>query len=423
MTSQGRFGVKLGLQRIRAILDHLGHPERGLRGALVAGTNGKGSTCAFLASILGAAGLRVGLMPKPHLSSYRERVQLGSRPISEADFASALEALLPHLEAVAGDLGPPTEFEILTALALSYLAPRADRLVCEVGMGGRLDATNVLDLGVAVITNVSLDHVQHLGPTVAAIAAEKAAIIKPGNLAVTGCRGPELAVVEAAAAAAGASLWRLGRELQLEARWRGWEGSEIDLRGPGFEYRRLPVPLLGMHQAENAALAVAAARALGDVTRVTEVRRGLAGTRWPGRLEVVAERPRLLLDGGHNPDGLDRLLADLRRLIGAARLVVVFGSMADKDLPALLERLHAMEPAKVFFTAAASAGTRAADPALLASLYGAGGEPVTPSAAALANARRLAGDEGTVLVCGSLYLVGELRAWPAEPADPGSTAA
>jgi hypothetical protein len=170
-----------------------------LRGALVAGTNGKGSTGAFLASILKAAGHQVGFMPKPHLSSYTERIQVDSEPISEAEFAAAVASLRPQLDGIAAELGEPTEFEILTGLALSYLAPRVDRLVCEVGMGGRLDATNVLDLGVVVVTNVALDHMQYLGDTVEKIAAEKAAVIKPGNSVVTGCRPPALEVVEVAA--------------------------------------------------------------------------------------------------------------------------------------------------------------------------------------------------------------------------------
>jgi len=150
----GRFGMKLGTERTRAILARIGNPERGLTGALIAGTNGKGSTAACLASILQAAGYTVGFMPKPHLVSYTERIQVNGVPISEGDFVRALEDLMPTLDAIADEMGQATEFEMLTAMALAYLAPRVDRLVCEVGLGGRLDATNALDLGVAVITNV-----------------------------------------------------------------------------------------------------------------------------------------------------------------------------------------------------------------------------------------------------------------------------
>src|SRR5260370_16227820 len=188
--------MKLGTERTRAILDRMGNPQRGLSGALIAGTNGKGSTAACLASMLQAAGHSVGFMPKPPLVSYTERIQVDGVPISERDFVGTLEDLMPTLQAVADEMGQATEFEMLTAIAIAYLAPRVDRLVCEVGLGGRLDATNALDLGVAVITNVDLDHQKYLGDTIEEIANEKAAIVKPGNRVITGCRGSALAVVD-----------------------------------------------------------------------------------------------------------------------------------------------------------------------------------------------------------------------------------
>ncbi|HEY3195643.1 MAG TPA: Mur ligase family protein, partial [Candidatus Dormibacteraeota bacterium] len=162
----GRFGMKLGTERTRAILDRLGNPDRGLTGALIAGTNGKGSTAACLASILQAAGHRVGFMPKPHLISYTERIQVDGTAISEGDFVKTLEDLMPALDSIGEEIGQATEFEMLTAMALAYLSPKIDRLVCEVGLGGRLDATNALDLGVALITNVDLDHQKYLGDTI-----------------------------------------------------------------------------------------------------------------------------------------------------------------------------------------------------------------------------------------------------------------
>jgi dihydrofolate synthase/folylpolyglutamate synthase len=403
----GRFGVKLGLARSRMILDELGHPERGKRGALIAGTNGKGSTAAFLESILRAAGLHTGMTPSPHLRSYTERVQLDAVPIAEREFAAAVSALRPRLARVIDRLGPPTEFEVLIGLAVGWLAPRADRLVIEVGMGGRLDSTNVLDLGVAVITNVDLDHQRYLGSTVEEIAAEKAGVIKPGNTVVTGAEGSALGVIERAAERAGAAtLWRLGREVRFQARPLGWEGVELDVGGPGFAHERLRVGLLGRFQAANAALAVAAAHALGDATPEA-VRRGLESARWPGRLEPAGER--LLMDGAHNPAGLRALAGEVRRLIGAAPLAVVFGAMADKELSAMLPELRRLEPDHVVFTAAASAGHRAAPPDELARAWGQPSESVADATRALERARRLAGPEGWVLVCGSLYLVGEVR--------------
>ena len=372
----------------------------GIRGALIAGTNGKGSTAAMLAAILRQGGHVVGTMPSPHLGSYTERIQVNGTPITEREFAAAVEHLRPRLEGLAAGLGSPTEFEILTTVAISHLAQRCDRLVIEVGMGGRLDATNVLDFGLAVITNIALDHQQYLGDTVAQIAAEKAGIIKPGNLVITGADGEALSVIESAAASAGAQLLRLGDELRMETRWRGWKGSEIDLAGPGFVDRNLRVPLLGSHQAANAALAVAAAHALGQGPD------GLAEVRWPGRLELVADNPPVLLDGGHNPAALARLAEDVPRLAEGRPVTVVFGMMADKDIAAGLAELRRLRPAGVVFTAAQS--PRAARPQDLARAWGAG-EVVVPAAAAADRAVELAGPGGLVLVCGSLYVVGEVR--------------
>ena len=406
VTSQGRFGIKLGLERMHALLGELGHPERGKRGVHIAGTNGKGSTSAFLEGILRAGGLHVGMMPSPHLSSYRERVRLDTTSISEQDFAAAVTGLKPALERVRQRLGQPTEFEILTAMALDWLAPRSDRLVIEVGMGGRLDSTNVLDLGVALITNVTLDHLQHLGSTVGRIAEEKAGIIKPGSVVVTGAAGEALSVVERTAAARGAAaLWRLGEEIRFEYRWLGWEGTEFDVEGPGFSHRGLRSRMLGGFQATNAALAVAAAHALGDATPAA-VREGVEAARWPGRLDLAGER--LLLDGAHNEDGLRELTASLRSLLGDARLVVVFGVMADKDLDAMLAQLRRMEPERVVFTSASSAGLRAAPPDELATRWALESETIPDAFEALARARQIAGPEGWVVACGSLYLVGEL---------------
>ena len=405
----GRFGMKLGTERTSAILDHLGNPEQGLRGALIAGTNGKGSTAACLASILQSAGRNVGFMPKPHLISYTERIQLNGVPMSERDFVRTLEELIPTLDAIAVEIGPATEFEMLTAMALAYLAPRVDRLVCEVGLGGRLDATNALDLGVAVITNVDYDHQKYLGDTIEQIANEKASIIKQGNHVITGCEGVALEIVEDHARRAGATIWRLGREIGLESTSKGWGGHSLAVTGPGFEHPDLSLPLIGDYQPANAALAVAAAEALGDATG-DAVRKGLASTIWPGRLQLIATRPRVILDGGHNPAAMTKSGAALRRLIGRERLVTVFAMISERDPVQLLAVLHTFDPDTAVFTEPSSAAGHAISADRLAATYGRGGEAVTPPQAALARARALAGPDGNVLVCGSLYLVGEILA-------------
>ena len=408
ISKMGRFGMKFGTERTRALLDELGI-DRGLRGALVAGTNGKGSTGECLASILRAAGRRVGFMPKPHLVSYTERIELNAEPISEADFVHEFEKLRPTLDAVAARIGAATEFEMLTVLAVAYLAPRADLIVCEVGLGGRLDATNALDLGVAVITNVDYDHQKYLGDTIEQIANEKAAIIKPGNRVVTGCEGVALEVVEQHAHRAGATLWRLGQEVRMTSESRGWDGHVMAVSGPGFEHTGLELRLLGDYQPANAALAVAAAHALGEVGDEA-VRAGLATARWPGRLQVISTSPRVVVDGGHNRAALARAGESLRRLIGEERLVIVFGMLSERDPNQLLPELRAMSPDAVVFTEPASAAGHVIGAGVLADLYGGGAESRPSAEDALARATELAGPDGNVLVCGSLYLAGEVLA-------------
>jgi dihydrofolate synthase/folylpolyglutamate synthase len=409
MSRLGRFGLKLGTERTRAILDRIGAIDRGLKGALIAGTNGKGSTGECLASILQASGRSVGFMPKPHLISYTERIELNGVAIPEKEFVATFERLRPTLDAVTQDIGQATEFEMLTAIAVAYLAPRVDRLVCEVGLGGRLDATNALDLGLAVITNVDLDHQKYLGNTIEEIANEKAAIIKSQNQVVTGCEGAALEIVEAHAAAAGSSLWRLGREIEVSAKSLGWSGHVLSVEGPGFRHDGLQLPLVGDYQPANAALAVASAHILGEVDDAA-VRRGLAAARWPGRLDVVADHPRVVLDGGHNPAALTRAGRSLRGLIGRERLVILFAMLTERDPALLLPVLREITPDAVVFTEPASAAGHAVPAVELAEAYGAAAEPLVPAELALNRARELAGLDGNVFVCGSLYLVGEILA-------------
>jgi dihydrofolate synthase / folylpolyglutamate synthase len=413
ISRQGRFGMKLGTERIAAILEQLGNPERGMRGALIAGTNGKGSTGACLSSMWRADGHHVGFMPKPHLISYTERIEVNGKPISEDEFVETLQQLIPALDVVAVRMGQATEFEMLTAMAVVYLAPRVDRLVCEVGLGGRLDATNALDPGVAVITNVDLDHQKYLGDTIEKIAHEKAAIIKPLDHVVTGCRGEALAIVEEHARNAGANLWRLGSEIEVESVSLGWDGHTIAVSGPGFAHDRIHVPLVGDYQPANAALAIAAAHALDDISE-RAVHEGIASTRWPGRLQVVASRPRVVLDGGHNPAAMTKAGAALRALIGRQRLVTLFAMLSERDPAQLMAALRTLKPDAAVFTEPLSAAGHSVDAEMLAELYGQGAHHVRPATAALARARELAGPDGNVLVCGSLYLVGEILALLAE---------
>jgi dihydrofolate synthase/folylpolyglutamate synthase len=409
LTSLGRFGIKLGLERTEALLHALGDPQELFQGVHVAGTNGKGSVCAMLASVLQSAGYRVGLMPKPHLISYTERIQVDQRPIAEADFAALLTQLQPVINKVASALGPPTEFEILTSAAIYYFARAGiDLLVCEVGLGGRLDSTNVLDLGVSVITNIALDHTQHLGSTLEAIAAEKAGILKPDSLAITGAQPPALGVIEAKARNKQIPLLRLGQEIEVSAIDKDWAGVQATITTPAGTYRDLRIPLLGLYQADNAALAVAAIDALrsrGWDISDGALRDGMARTRWPGRLEVIDRDPIVLVDGAHNPAGLGRSLAAVQKLAKGRRpIVIVFGAMKDKDLGSMLALLRSVNAPLIF---SRIGWQRAAPPADLAAQFDGQSETAESTAEALSRAREKAERDGIVFVCGSLYLVGE----------------
>jgi dihydrofolate synthase/folylpolyglutamate synthase len=426
LTSRGRFGISLGLERVEAILDELGRPERSLHGALVGGTNGKGSVVAMARSVLGAAGLRVGTMPKPHLVSYRERIAIDGQPLEEARFARAVAGVLPAVDRVAARLGAPTEFEVLTAAAFAELArSNTDLALVEVGMGGRLDATNVLDAGVAVITNVQLDHERYLGSTLAAIGTEKAAIIKRGNLAVTGAGSRGLQPIVERCRRLGVPLALAGQRRPYRATLRdaGWEGLLVDLHSPAGVLREVRIGLLGGHQASNAAIALAVLDALradaerrdAPSARVDEatIRAGLRDAQWPGRLELLRRTPYgdVLLDGAHNPAGA-RALARALQELGMRRFPLVLGAMRGKRVRDMLRALAPLDPLPVF-TAIDDSGARAPQE-LLAAWRGLGAGrgrvAAAPDEALLQAAELRHAPDQPVVVAGSLYLVGAVRA-------------
>ena len=428
LQDRGRFGIRLGLGRIRALLRELGDPQLGLRGALVGGTNGKGSVLALTAAALREAGHRVAETPKPHLVSYRERLQVDGRLVDPATFARIVGEVVTVADRIGPRHGQPTEFEILTAVAFRWFAEeRVDVALVEVGLGGRLDATHAWDGGVAAITNVDLDHTDRLGPTLVDIAREKAAIIERGDLAVTGVSGEGLAIVRRRARRLGVPLTEVDPAPLL-----GWDrdGIQVSLARLG-ETR---IGLRGRHQAANAAVAHAVLDALetAGIARADNDarRRGYAAARWPGRLELIelpasaARRAQqVLLDGAHNPAGagvLARALDDLRpTLLGGDEaepppITLVLGAMADKDVAGVLAALAASSVARsarvlcteVDLPRALSAGRLALGWASV----NPGGRPdvVTPVSAALE--RALDEAPGPIVVAGSLYLVGAVRA-------------
>jgi dihydrofolate synthase / folylpolyglutamate synthase len=420
LRARGRFGIRLGLARTRALLHALGDPQLGVRGALVAGTNGKGSVLALAASALRAAGLRVGETPKPHLASYRERVDVDGHPIGVEDFTRHVEAVLEVADRVARRHGEPTEFELLTAVVFRHFAEAdLDVALVEVGLGGRLDATHAWDGGVAVVTNVALDHMDRLGSTIPEIAREKAAIIERGDLAVTGADGEGLAVVQRRARRVGAPLTVVRPAPAL-----GWDRDGIQVELPRLGPTR--IGLRGRHQAANAAVADATLDALGTagIARVDpDARRsGFASATWPGRLELLdVEGAEVLLDGAHNPAGASALaqaLDDLRPFLADGPPVLVVASMADKDVDGVIDALVGAATLRGATVIATSVDAVRALPAeALAARWRARArdvvevtarpDPLDALDAALATARRRG---GATVVAGSLYLVGAVRA-------------
>ena len=396
-----RAGMRPGLERIEALLDAIGRPERSFTIAQVAGTNGKGSISAMLAAILQASGRRVGLYTSPHLRHYRERIRVDGRPISEADFVDGVEALgtlIARLDA--------TVFEAGTALALDHFCrERVDVAVLEVGLGGRLDATSVGTPRVAVIGPIDYDHQHELGDTLTLIAAEKAAIIR-GGVAFSARQDPEAeAVLERRAALVGVPLLREGRELHVTPLGFSLEAQRLDLAGPGWRMSDVACALLGVYQPGNALLAAAAARALD--AGEPAIRAGLGGARWPGRFQIFRRDPLTILDGAHNPAGARALAASLRAYFPGRPVTFVIGILADKDAGGILAALRPLA-ARIVFTAAAN--PRAAAPEVLQALLpGMRVDIARSPREALAMARPEEPD-GLVCVAGSLSLIGDVLA-------------
>ncbi len=421
----------LKLDRMRALLDRLGNPHERLAVIHVAGSKGKGSTSAMLAAVLQRAGYRTGLFTSPHLTHVEERIQVDATPISPEELAALVEDVRPAVEAVDARRKPGavgvTFFEIATALGLlHFVRRRAEVVVLEVGLGGRFDATNVCTPRVAVITSISYDHTQQLGNTLGAIAGEKAGIVKPGRPVVSGARAPEArAVIERVCRARGAAL----RQLDVDFRYAHEPGQitpeadrlpRVRVTTRRREWPALELGLLGEHQAANAALAVAVVeelRAQGLHISDGAVAAGLAGVRWPARLEVVGRRPLVVLDCAHNLASAQALIDTLRASFPALarrpapRRLLLFAGSGDKDLAGML-RLLAPHFDHVYLTRFVT-NPRAVPPERLAEmLRGASEVPLTvcaDPAEAWQRARAEAAADDLICIAGSVFLAGELR--------------
>jgi dihydrofolate synthase/folylpolyglutamate synthase len=403
--------MRLGLAAIDAVCERLGRPERRVPSVLVAGTNGKGSTAATLSALAAAAGLRTGLYTSPHLIDVTERIRLEERDISREELDAALRPVFDAADALSAV--SLTYFEAMTAAAfVSFADRRLDLAVVEVGLGGRLDATNVAPARLSIVTSIGLDHTEELGPTLAGIAREKAGVFRAGRPALARAASVEAReALRAAAAGMGAEWHDAAEEIAVEVERVTLEGTRFRLRTPAGE-EEMTTPLPGAHQAWNAALAVRAAELLAPGLPRLAVRPvGLARLRWPGRLERFVEGGRpVLLDGCHNAEGAEALSRFLRDAGLSGRCDLVFGAMADKDIPSIAALLFPEAESVQIVPAGSSRAASVEEIARRVAGIAPAARPAPSVAVALERALAAPGGR-PIIVAGSLYLVGEARAW------------
>ncbi len=406
---------KYALNKITALLERRGRPQDDFRTIHIVGTNGKGSTAAFLSSILQAAGYRVGLFTSPHLSDFKERFRINGENASEEIIAAAMEKIVPDMQALQRNpfIGHPTYFEALVGLGMEIFRDcGVEFAVVEAGLGGRLDGTNVFKNALPVLTNVGLDHTVTLGKTLTSIALEKVAIAQAGSTLVTGERRPRiLKLLEEECVRRNARMFPVTRHFRYALNDISLERMCFTVRGADFILRNIETPLLGHHQARNAMTALAAAREVG-ITNQDTLLEGFLNVRWPGRFELIKGTPTVIIDGAHNPDGLRAMARTIRNLHLSPdiRIHCVFASMRDKKH---LQVARLLAPLAHSVVTTRPSIARAEDPDVLADDFRRIGfmdvsvEPNPPEA--FEKALNRAGKNDLVLVTGSLYLAGQIR--------------
>ncbi len=397
-----------GLSRIDALLEKMGRPERKLRFVHVAGTNGKGSTCAMLASIFQAAGYTTGLYTSPYIVQFGERIQVNGEMISDEDLCELTEYVKPLAMSMEDR---PTEFEVVTAIGFEYFArKKCDIVICEVGMGGEFDATNViLPPELSVICNIGLDHTEVLGDTLEKIASAKAGIIKQGSDAVVYRAAPSVeAVFEE-------TCKRMNCRC-IKADFDSIELVSHSLEGQCFNWGRfekLQLPLLGDHQLHNAAVVLTAATALQEKGwNITDedIRNGIANVSWPGRFEILRRKPLFIVDGGHNPQCIEALVKNIDDYLQGRELTVLTGVLADKDYNCMYENVAPYVKQFVTITPASPRAMQAADLAAYLSRFGKRADAYEDVSDGVKAAIKAAGSNGVILCYGSLYMLGDIIA-------------
>lgn len=417
-------GIRPGLDRMNLLMEKLGHPHRRLKFIHVAGTNGKGSVCAYLTRVLLACGYDVGTFTSPYLTSYSNRIQYNGQDIAADDLLRLANRLKPLADEIAAtEWGPPTMFELTTALAILYYATVVfpDYVVWETGLGGRLDVTNVVHPVVSVITNIGHDHMDLLGPTLTDIAREKAGIIKNGVPVVSAATQPDaVRVIRETAAARQSSLYLLNEKFRFEPLSATEEEQSFSFAGPFRVLPKLTVTMSGAHQLANAATAVMTLEVLRQyyalIVEDEALEQGLRETFWPGRLEMVSQRPRILLDGAHNPEGAEALAAALRDVYDYDRLNMVVAMMPNKNHESTLRHILPMVNSLIVTEPDFHKKMSAADLAQIAERLGGpreiAVEPDWRKALELLRQKAEEGPERTLsVVTGTLYLIADARSW------------
>ncbi len=410
-----RFGMNQGLQRIELLLHYLGDPHKKLKFLHIGGTNGKGSTAAFAASILESAGYRVGLYTSPYLKQFTDRMSINGEDIPKKRLVELVKKVKPLVEKITKEhsFGHPTEFEVVTALAFSYFAAELpDIVVLEVGLGGRLDATNVIQPLVTVITTIGLEHTQVLGNDLDTIAWEKAGIIKAESPVVTQARGAALAVIQNACQEKKVSLFVLGKNYKAKKNSYSLKGQAFDYKGLNNNFSDLHIKLLGDYQVSNAAAALASIELLqekGFTFTEESIRQGLCDTNWPGRLEIMRRSPLVVIDGAHNIEAFQNLRQALN-IFAFRSLILVLGILNDKAAEEILQEILPIADLLVITIPNSPRAANPSDLEAIASKMVSGPVYVEKNILnAMKLALSLARAPDLVLVAGSLYLISDVR--------------
>ena len=410
LNTQGRFGIRPGLERIKLLLAKLGNPQCGISFVHVTGTNGKGSITSMLASIFQEAGLKAGKFTSPHLQVWTERININGQDIAKEDFANAISVVKEATKTIEDRDSMPTQFEILTAAAFwLFKKAKLDIVVLEVGMGGLLDSTNVIRPECSIISNVCIDHTQYFGETLEKIAKEKAGIIKEGVPVVTAAASVALNIIIDTAVPLKAPVHVFQRDFTAIGMGGNMKEQHFMFRRGDFT-AKFTVSLAGDHQMVNAALAVMATKILSEKypeLTVEATKEGLKRVKWPGRLEVIAENPDVLLDGAHNVNGAEALRVALNKYYPGKDICFIVGIMKDKDIESIVKIL--MCETDTLIAVYADDSERAAKPEDIARFFHGKTLSCDTPKEALVLAREVVGEEGVICIAGSLYLVGYIK--------------